>query len=67
MTYEEKQVVEVLYDVSLANELLHCYAEISPHNWGLLVTASTKVFNSGLGLPSYPATRIQVSMSCNFG
>src|SRR6516225_9236529 len=28
---------------------------------------STNVFNSGLGLPSYPVARIQVSMSCNFG
>ena len=40
---------------------------ISPHICGLLATASTNVFNSGLGLPSYPAARIQVSMSCNFG
>ena len=32
-----------------------------------LAAASTNVFNSGLGLPSYPVARIQVSMSCNFG
>src|SRR6266508_377564 len=33
----------------------------------LAAAASTNVFNSGFGLPSYPVARIQVSMSCNFG
>jgi hypothetical protein len=32
-----------------------------------LPAASTKVFNNGLGLPSYLVARIQVAMSCNPG
>src|SRR5207249_1808448 len=40
-----------------------------PHFAAFLAAAaaSTNVFNSGFGLPSYPVARIQVSMSCNFG
>jgi predicted DNA-binding protein (MmcQ/YjbR family) len=60
--------VGVFHSLQPPDELLHCYAVNLPCTFaGLLATASTNVFNSGLGLPSYPAARIQVSMSCNFG